>query len=165
MAIPKQARINLYGNVKILQAHCESCNSTSFILDKKFACCDTPIELPIAELRKKRISEPPDRRLRPSTSRQKEILEEQDHRCYYCDQRFGEIVRHHDVSKPLRCEWDHVIPWALSQNNADENFVAACHFCNKWKSNLVFTSRENAQVYLIEKWKEHGKALTFGEEL
>ena len=47
-----------------------------------------------------------------------EILEQHNHRCYYCHKR------------TLRMTLDHVIPLSKGGRNSPENVVPACHRCN-----------------------------------
>jgi hypothetical protein len=56
----------------------------------------------------------------------------------------------------IKTNWDHQLPYAFSQNNATSNFVAACHVCNGIKSDRLFKTIEEAQVYLASKRKQKG---------
>jgi 5-methylcytosine-specific restriction endonuclease McrA len=102
----------------------------------------------------KRESLPEHRRLKPSLAICDRILENQDHRCFYCARRFGSRVRSGRRTVSLKLNWDHLVPFSYAQNNQTENFVAACHRCNAWKGSLVFQTLEDAQVYLLNKWEE-----------
>ena len=54
------------------------------------------------------------------------ILEEHNHRCYYCHKR------------TLKMTLDHVIPLSKGGRNSPENVVPACHRCNcKKRDKLV----------------------------
>ena len=56
----------------------------------------------------------------------------------------------------IKVNWDHQLPYAFSQNNATSNFVAACHVCNGIKSDRLFKTVEEAQLYLAQKRKQKG---------
>lgn len=59
----------------------------------------------------------------------------------------------------LQVNWDHKVPFAYSQNNGNQNFVAACQICNRLKSRIMFNSLEEARVYLYYKQIEKGYSL------
>ena len=88
----------------------------------------------------------------PSAAIKKLILDLQQGRCFYCERVLGSTVMLRRRRITLKCHYDHLVPYSYSQNNQTENFVAACHVCNRWKFNLIFQTIEEAAVYLNGKW-------------
>ena len=140
----------LYGNVKIQRGHCPDCDCTALVVGGCFACCDRLVaDVP---LKAKRMSEPEQRRKRPSLTERKSIVESQGNACLYCDRGFGSHVMRKGRLVRLRLVWDRVLPFAYSADNKPANFVAACHVCNGWKSDLVFQTLSEARVFLQARW-------------
>jgi hypothetical protein len=84
----------------------------------------------------------------PNKTCKASILKAQDNRCFYCGSTFGEFFMH---KRKLMCAlvtWDHLLPFAYSQDNSPSNFVAACRECNHIKYSLVFDSTQNAIRYV-----------------
>lgn len=79
----------------------------------------------------------------------KHILELQQGLCFYCDRTLGGIYTRKKRQIQLKTEWDHMVPFAYSQNNSTDNFVAACHVCNSLKGALMFQDTEQAKLYLF----------------
>ena len=150
----KQSYVGLYGNVKLIKAWCENCQAQSIVRDGELLCCGTPIEADPD--RYKRESEPEQRRRRPSLKDRQQQLETQDYKCFYCLRSFGSYGYRKKKGIRLQIHYDHLVPYALTQNNNATNFVAACHVCNGMKSAICFRTIEEAQIYLQERWKEKG---------
>lgn len=144
----------LYGNVKLIRAHCIACDSVALVVDGMFACCDKPFDGVPTEV--KRMVSPEARRKGPSKKSRKDKLAEQEDRCFYCSRTFGSFALVNGELKKLRVAWDHMLPFAYNANNTDSNFAAACHVCNAWKSDHIFTTLEEAQTYLLERWRTQG---------
>jgi len=138
----------IYGNVSMLRDKCPKCRRMSLIIQGNFACCGWSASHVDAKYLR-RMSEPSAKKLKPSKEEQRSILKEQNNLCLYCDRQFG--MRPFDGAAPLRVEWDHMVPFAYSQNNSAQNFAAACHICNSIKSDLVFESIEKVRVYVHDK--------------
>lgn len=139
----------LYGNVGILRQYCHKCKSMAFVIDKIMQCCDSPVEHMSAD-RVSRVTNPRAKRQRPSGRAKVEILYKQSNRCLYCDVKFDTHFIHYRTGKirKLSACWDHVVPYAYSQNNNDLNFVAACSVCNGIKSSKLFETLEEARAYV-----------------
>lgn len=151
---PHDPYIGYYGTEGILKAFCPDCRSTSFVIEDKFSCCDRDFELdPNTVLESRQESQCPGHRKQPTTRRKKQALFYQDDKCFYCDKPFGLPVMYYNRLTFLRVCWDHVKPFAYMQDNPDDNFVAACQFCNGWKSSRIFPSLDEARRYLQTKWK------------
>jgi 5-methylcytosine-specific restriction endonuclease McrA len=144
--------VGLYGNVLITKSWCESCNCYAFVIGGKLQCCDSKRSA-IPQLLK-RETMPEQIRKRPSLPMRKHIMELQNYSCFYCLREFGTKIVFKSKVVTLRLHWDHVAPWSYLQNNQTENFVASCHLCNLWKSSTVFQTIDEAQIFLILKWKE-----------
>lgn len=98
------------------------------------------------------------RRLPPKWQRDQQ-LDEQRGRCFYCDRAFGSFVQA-PTGEVVRLvvHWDHVTPYAYSQNNHGWNFVAACHVCNGIKSDRIFETEDEARTFIQLRWMQKGYA-------
>lgn len=83
---------------------------------------------------------------------QVDVLIAQDNRCLYCGHRFGDlVVRKGNDWQWLEIEWDHFVPFAYSNANPDDGWVAACHLCNSYKSDLIFPDVLAVRVHILER--------------
>ena len=123
----------------------------ALIVKGKFACCDTVCSA--VPTRVKRMSEPPAERSLPTMRERRSVLEDQSHRCFYCDRPFGSTEIVNGRLRRLKIHWDHVVPFAYARDNSTSNFVASCNICNAWKGALVFETVEHARLYLAGKWE------------
>ena len=126
----------------------------SFVLGGEVACCGVPPR-DAPELYK-RESNPAFRRRSPPLSKRRAQLEEQEGRCFYCEQTLSESVFRNGRAIKLKIEWDHQVPFSYTQNNSENNFVAACHVCNRIKSDRVFQTVEAARVFIETERREKG---------
>lgn len=146
--------VAFYGNVKIEKAWCRDCDGYAFVIDDHLVCCNTRVSgLPAYT---KRESEPDQRRRVLPASVKRAKLEAQHHRCFYCDRSFGSLVHRRGKSMRLRVHYDHMVPYAYSQDNEADNFVAACHVCNSLKHAFYFNTLDEAQLFLFNAWREKG---------
>jgi CRISPR/Cas system Type II protein with McrA/HNH and RuvC-like nuclease domain len=145
------ARVALYGNVGITRTYCEDCRRTALVLRGIKQCCDSRLTEDVNGV--ERIIQPEDVKRHPSRSEKIKILNRQHDRCLYCGRRFGSTAWYKGKQIVLRLNWDHVLPFEYSRDNSAGNFVAVCHICNHWKSDLIFTFLEEIQVYVTEKWE------------
>jgi len=147
-----EQHLALYGNVRIPRAKCEKCHRWALVIDKRLQCCDSSVNhLTVRE--HKRISHPPNKRVRPSRKEAQRLRKIYNNCCAYCQQGFGWIVNYHTRRVRLRLTWDHHIPWDFTQDNNSSNFLPACQYCNSWKSNIMFYTLAEAKAYLITKWE------------
>lgn len=144
--MPKQAVLALYGTVAIERGYCSHCQTHAFIRAGKFACCDAPTEQ--EPTRFQRIVSPEPSKRRPKRADQERILTEQEHACIYCGAIFGDMGTRNGYPVKIKLNWDHQIPWAYSQNNRGDNFVAACHVCNGLKADHIFRDLDDARAHL-----------------
>jgi 5-methylcytosine-specific restriction endonuclease McrA len=144
--------IGLYGNVQIPKAWCNDCGRTAFVIDGMLMCCDVPVDS--TPERYKRECEPQQHRKLPPLRERQRQLEQQDYRCFYCERAFKSSVFKKGRIVKLRIHWDHMVPYALTQNNRKENFVAACHICNSIKGDLCFQTVDEARIHILHRWRE-----------
>lgn len=140
-----------YGTIKVIKAKCPDCNEVAFVSSKfTFLCCGRKYEHEPIVVEQEASCK--DDRKKPKKGAQSRILNRQKNRCVYCDRRFGEQVRYYGEYKVVQLHWDHFIPYSYTQSCRDENFVAACNFCNLWKSNKIFKTIDDARDYVSERW-------------
>lgn len=145
----------LYGNIAIPRAYCSDCGSMAFVLDGKLACCDTRVG-PVKPTKIRRIIEPELVRRTPPVGIKKQILEAQNHSCFYCERRFGSHIIYKNKERVLALRWDHIVPWIFSQDNRPENFIAACQICNGVKLARMFDSVEDLRLYVLHEIERKG---------
>jgi 5-methylcytosine-specific restriction endonuclease McrA len=133
---------------------CPDCKRFAFVIEGKMACCDLKVTVEPTEHKRMSLTAP-GRRIPPRKDRQA-ILRRQEQRCLYCRRQFGAVVYRHGRMRRLRIHWDHMTPFAFSQDNRTSNFAAACNVCNNLKASLMFQTVEEAEVYLHAKWEEKG---------
>jgi len=91
-------------------------------------------------------------RKRPPTHVQADVLIEQNNMCLYCGHPFGDlIVRNGNDWVWLSINWDHFVPFALSNRNPDDGWVAACQLCNSYKGSLVFSDVRDVRTHILER--------------
>jgi hypothetical protein len=77
--------------------------------------------------------------------------------CAYCSRVFGSlVVGPRGKVFALRREWDHRLPYAYLVANPAENWLPACHVCNRLKRDRVLESIVSMQERLKELWQQHG---------
>ena len=153
-AIMKKHVMAVYGNVSLERGYCNDCGRMAIIKNGMYQCCDGLV----AGVPNKfeRMSEPFFARKTPTKFEKDRILREQEDRCFYCSVQFGSFRFRNGLPFLVKIHWDHQLPFAYSQNNKTENFVAACHVCNGIKSSHIFHTVEEAQVYIASKRKSKG---------
>lgn len=97
-------------------------------------------------------------RHQPRNNRQKELLQEQENRCFWCCQEFGTIVERKGKYKTLMPVWDHLIPIATGGSSKDNNFVAACQICNGIKGAMTpaIIGDVGLRDMIVDKWESKG---------
>ncbi len=149
----RRPHLALYGNAKIVRVYCAQCDGFALVIGGKKACCGAPPEEDQPESAH-RMSEPEDQRRRPPLADQRQILEDQEGRCFYCEREPGSWIWFRGKMRRVQTHWDHLMPYSFAQNNATQNFVAACAWCNLWKHSHVFQTVEEAQVAMRAIWDE-----------
>lgn len=152
----KRSYVAIYGNTAIPRAWCPECKDYSWVISGKIACCDRPMEK--TPDRYKRESEPEQHRKLPPKRLRDAQLEAQGHRCLYCERVFGSHVWRKGKRIRLKINWDHLVPYSLTQDNSANNFVAACHICNLLKSDHCFQTVDQARVHILMQWEKKGIA-------
>lgn len=139
-------RARQYGGVLIELGTCSLCGDRCMICkDGTSSCCGVPT----APYKTGSISKESScigHRTQPSRSAQKQLLKEQDDKCYWCGREF-----HTYVLSPkgnlveLKPVWDHYIPFVYTQTNTKtaDAFVASCSRCNSHKGAKVIYSLED----------------------
>lgn len=79
------------------------------------------------------------RRRKPPKAIQRALIDQYGSCCAYCDRYLI----------PGEYRWDHVIPYAYLGENPDDNWALSCHDCNSRKGSMVFSSLEDARLYLM----------------
>jgi hypothetical protein len=144
--LPRGAHLAVFGNVGLIRANCPECRRMAIQLDGEMQCCG--YELGSKPDRWKRVVEPEFNRRLPSANERAAALWRQEGRCIYCTMRFGSYAWRSSKQVKLLVRWDHFVPYSYSANNADANFVAACQICNGIKSDKMFDTLDEAQVYI-----------------
>ena len=144
-----------FGSTRIKRAFCKYCDQYALVIDGELQCCDRPCgeEKPPKRIKKMSLA---DGRRGLSLRSRRDILREQDYRCLYCNQTFGDTVRRKSRRLRLRIEFDHAIPFAFCADTKAENMVAACHVCNGIKSSRIYGSLDEARTDLMFRREEKG---------
>jgi len=124
---------------------CPKCGEWCLIKQGKTACCDEIAET-TAKRRAQRMSGGSGVRHIPTKDERNRILWKQKQSCFYCGRYFGSAVFRNGHIILLRLEWDHFVPFSFTL--ARQNFVAACHICNRIKASMVFETPEEARQYV-----------------
>ncbi len=144
----KSTHVAMYGNTALQREWCNKCESWAIVLDGILQCCDMPSIL--IPRKYKRVCEPAQERKTPPAEEKNKILLEQDYKCYYCDKTFDTHNYRKGKQILLKIVWDHTLPWAYSQNNSTDNFVAACQICNGIKSDRIYKNLDEARIDIAE---------------
>jgi len=141
---------------------CSLCGSECFITKNNLSsCCHYNIleELKDGIIKKESDYKFKNRKL-PSKSRQYELLQNQNNKCFYCDREFGNYaISKNGLLVILKPNWDHCIPYSFTHSCADNQFVASCFRCNINKNSAVpysDKSLEDLKLYLSDKWYRNG---------
>lgn len=157
----KQKHIAIYGKLKMFRVYCEECKGMTLVLDDKKLCCDMPA--PKKSIKQEEIIVSPDgRRKKPSLKRQKEILEKQDNKCLYCNNKFGTAYFRDGKLKLTKLHWEHLVPFSYTQRSSDKDFIASCNVCNLIKSDKVFETVE--EVFHYVRYNRKKKGIDFHEK-
>lgn len=155
MAVRVYPHLAIFGNTRIYRGNCPKCNDFVLFPSGTSACCGVKPPKPPRRLE---VVVPPHRR-KPSEKTQAELLEKFDQSCAYCQNPFGSLVHRRDRSTQLRLVWDHFVPYSVSGDSSDENFVPACQLCNSLKRDLWFQSVEEARSYIVRRLAKNGVRL------
>lgn len=84
------------------------------------------------------------------------ILVNQGGLCLYCLNPFGSFYRNGktDEVQILQLTWDHMVPYEYTRAHKETNLAAACHLCNRFKTNKMFETVDEARVYLKAVWEK-----------
>jgi len=157
----------IFGDVILAREYCPDCDGYYLVIDGELQCCNRPVDLSQRAVREVfRVCNPDGSRYL-SEKEKRDIRANQGDTCFYCYREFGTYVWRaaKGVRKPIRlsCEFDHCVPFSYFLTTQQANIVAACHVCNRIKSNLIFEDGDAARQYLAEQWVANGYASTPGE--
>lgn len=141
-----------YGNNVMQRVYCSECKCWALVLDHRKQCCDGwyNVESKITRV----VVQPKHQRVLLPLYKKQAILNHQNNRCCYCGHQLGYYyVRHGKVIKSTT-HFDHLIPFAYSQNNNKENFVASCNVCNSIKSSKMFDNIAELTQYIKSRIQE-----------
>jgi hypothetical protein len=145
--------VAVYGGTRIPVAKCPECKIESFVEGGLSACCSVPIDEAVSGVRRYTRG---GHRGKPNYKFQREQLDRQNHRCFWCDRAFGDPYvragRGKGGLKFLRVAWDHVIPIAVDGTNHEDNFVASCNVCNGFKGAKIFANETAMRAWLKSRW-------------
>ena len=82
----------------------------------------------------------------PGSFTQKRIIEEQTGRCGYCNGSLVDVV----------IQWDHFVPFAYTNTNDEDNWVASCRECNQAKGSRLLASEADLTDFCLAMLKSHG---------
>lgn len=142
--------VAIYGSVAIERHYCPDCQRMSLVLDGLLACCSEAVRQRPHQYKKMATGSA--RRARPSPALQRQLLEEQNGCCLYCDRRFGTTYSLGNRQFTVHLTWDHQIPFVYLQANGDRNWAAACNRCNGWKGSRMFDTVQDVRDYVATRW-------------
>ncbi len=136
------------------RTNCPYCDAVLFQDSSSFKCEECNVEFK-ASINNLRIEVSNLKRKYPSKKLKEQILNEQDHCCFWCNREFYVSYFRYNAIHSLSPNYDHIIPYSYLYSNSNENFVAACNVCNSFKSSLVFDNEDYCREYLKRKWDKH----------
>ena len=154
--MPKAERA-LYGSRGMYRVRCPECGHTSLVVDGCSACCDVELDKPKTFRTRRHTEGDAKRRCFPVKVR-RQVLEDQEHACFYCGILFGDYYWSEKAGKVVRANacFDHFIPWVYCRSSTAENVVASCQICNGIKSSKVFDDKEQAVRYVRDRRQTRG---------
>lgn len=144
----------IFGSVILYRSKCPKCRQYMLSSNSFFECttrlCDHEWVDDQVEHVRKEISGKRRKALSPMERRQ--LIADQDNRCFWCGREFGSWVSRKNKLVALKCHIDHVTPYIYSESDRFKNKVASCHICNRWKSSKIFETVTECEIYLQNKW-------------
>lgn len=142
--------IAMYGSTRMERGYCAKCKQYAIVIKNVLQCCDAEFVADGLAKKAKRMIEAYQKRQRPSRTAIQKMLQAQDNKCFYCEIPFGTAYMHpqQKIIRVLKVCCDHVIPYKLTQDNRDINFVCACGTCNGIKLDLVFQTIQEAKDFI-----------------
>jgi 5-methylcytosine-specific restriction endonuclease McrA len=146
-----------FGAVAIPRAYCFDCRGMAFVIDSRLQCCGWRVgKLEIRHSRREADGGDVPRRRRPTKGQRRAIVFRQRNRCYVCLVEFGTEVKRGKQTFTLRAEFDHVVPRSFTYSDLPANFAAACHICNRIKSDEMFDSYDDLVAFVAERRRVRG---------
>lgn len=143
---PGRRILHIYGHVVLESEWCPDCQQQAFIIAGVRTCCRHPATKRDYDGLKIEVDLVGKKRKRLSAFRKKCILDEQNNRCFYCEDEFNTWRTWEGKPRLVKLQWDHVVPFSYDGNS--EEFVASCQECNQIKYAHHFADREAAKTYL-----------------
>ena len=142
------------GKVTLAKWICPSCGEENLTGYDSLVCQNRGCNLVFenAEFKRTRVIARRERRDPVSRVMARRIADQQEGRCFWCENEFGMYVMKQNVVRRLEIVVDHVLPWSFSLDQGKKNLVASCQICNGWKSSLIFDSEEDCRGFLKRKW-------------
>lgn len=148
---------HLIGSVVQYNTNCPECDESNQLYDSKklnFECSYCGLEY-VGTLVRTEVIVNKVKRKPLSSYKKKKLKENQNNCCYYCSREFNTYVYDNDKRyrrlRRLTAKYDHKTPWAYSQNDSFENFVASCWYCNGIKTDHHFDDEQ--EIFDIVKYK------------
>lgn len=155
--INRKTSLAFYGNINLVRGYCSKRKTNSFIIDGFLQCCDKYVGKQFINPTNVQYMNAPKQKRKPLGSTDKQvILENQNNKCIYCGEEFGNVVMVNGKTYPAYPVWDHVIPFSMSFNNHANNYVASCQICNAIKTDKFFDSLEDASQFIMEERNKKG---------
>ena len=145
------------GDATLFRAACPRCGEYNLQGTNDFYCKSCKIKYSRDKADKTRIL-CKSKRSAPTRKFRNNLVSKQKGRCIYCGREFGTyFYRNGKVKKLFACA-DHRIPYSFLQANPGHNFVMACQICNGFKSDKIFTTMEDCENHLNDKWNKELRA-------
>jgi hypothetical protein len=88
-------------------------------------------------------------RQHPRVAERNRAIEKQNNQCLYCEIPIGTPIWRHSKTVILRLNWDHFVPYAYLARSPRDNWVLACHVCNRIKSCRMFDTVQAAREVIL----------------
>jgi len=147
----------IYGKITMYRHFCAKCGAPNISNDGDYIC-DCGYNSTEKKWKRTKIEAVrPTCRRQPKAEIKREILEQQQGKCYWCNREFDLPYWRSSKIRYLKVNWDHKIPFAFEQRSRDNNWVASCEICNKSKYNHLFENDDECKEYVNNKWDNYLK--------
>lgn len=143
------------GGIDLYRAMCPTCQDFNLSANSNFICTTCNAEYTYGlRVDSVRMVSSVSRRRQFGSGLVRKIAKQQNNKCYWCGREFDTHIIKHDKIVTLTIHIDHIIPFAYSQNNTNENFVASCNICNLFKGDKVFDNNDDCVNFLTDRWRQ-----------
>ena len=140
-----------YGKVKLYRARCPKCGEINLSGEKKIVCSICAISYH-ESINKERVEAAFRKKRLVSQKKRKEIKENQNSRCYWCDREFGSLIWKKGKIIQLNFCVDHILPRSYIADDNLGNLVGSCHICNGFKHSKIFEEKDEIRGYILKRW-------------